>query len=64
MQILLIGSKGQLGSEINELLRNSMHKYIALDSSQLNITNYEKVFNVLEELKPEIIINASPLSPW
>ena len=59
MQILLIGSKGQLGSEINELLRNSMHKYIALDSSQLNITNYEKVFNVLEELKPEIIINAS-----
>ena len=36
-----------------------MHEYIAFNSKDLDITNFEKVKHSLQKLKPRIIINAS-----
>ena len=59
MKILLIGARGQLGSEIYALLKKTLHEYIAFNSKDLDITNFEKVKHSLQKLKPRIIINAS-----
>ena len=39
MQILLIGSNGQLGHDFQELFKNLNIEYIAADYEELNIAN-------------------------
>ncbi len=59
MKIVLLGSKGQLGETLtrSELVKSG--NLIALDSKQLNICDALKVRAALDELQPEIIINAA-----
>tara|TARA_B100000963_G_scaffold293802_1_gene264297 strand:- start:1279 stop:2172 length:894 start_codon:yes stop_codon:yes gene_type:complete len=58
MRILLIGSKGQLGSELNNSLRN-YGEIIDSDRSKLDLENFEKIPPYIEQINPAIIINAS-----
>ena len=58
MRILVIGSKGQLGSELNISLRN-YGEIIDSDRSKLDLENHEEIRIHIEQIKPTIIINTS-----
>lgn len=71
MKILITGSKGQLGNElqniiktgkaeigdISEELKNS--EVIALDVEDLDITKLEQVKEVLNSIRPDVVINCA-----
>jgi len=71
MKILITGCKGQLGnelqniikrgkseiSEISENIRNS--EVIALDVDVLDITKLDQVKKILNDLKPDVVINCA-----
>lgn len=71
MKILITGSKGQLGNElqniiktgeaeigvISEELKNS--EVVALDVEDLDITKLEQVKEVLNSIKPDVVINCA-----
>ncbi len=57
MKILITGSSGQLGSEFVELFKNEDLK--ALPHSELDITDFERVKNFVEDFRPDILINTS-----
>ena len=71
MKILITGSNGQLGNElqkivatgtaeigsVSEEIKNS--EVFAMDVDTLDITNLEQVKWVLNEIKPNVIINCA-----
>lgn len=56
-KFLLIGKSGLLGSSFATALNNK--KLVALDRSQLDITDWENVERVINEVKPDVIINCA-----
>ncbi len=58
MKILLIGSRGQLGSELKLSLKN-LGEIIESDRTKLNLENLDKIYPFVEKINPSIIINAS-----
>ena len=58
MKILLLGSKGQLGSKLNDTLQK-LGEVIACDRKKLNLENLDQISPFIEKIKPAIIINAS-----
>ncbi|MDF8366777.1 dTDP-4-dehydrorhamnose reductase [Weissella paramesenteroides] len=59
MKYLVVGAKGQLGQEIVKLLEELGEKYVAFDSKQLDITNRERVFQVLGDERPDVVLDAA-----
>ena len=59
MKILLIGGSGQLGSELLSLDISNEYKFLSPNSSELNITNKNKIKIYIEEKNPDIILNLS-----
>ena len=71
MKILITGSKGQLGSELQKIIESgeaeigkvskniSDSEVFPLDIEGLDITNLEDVRKVLKEIKPDVIINCA-----
>lgn len=59
MKYLVAGAKGQLGQEIVRLLEELGKEYIAFDSKQLDITNRERVFQVLGDEMPDVVLDAA-----
>jgi len=57
-KIAIIGANGQLASDIIEVFNNS-YQIIPLTHKDIDITNLDKTKNVLEEIKPNIIINTA-----
>ena len=71
MKILITGSNGQLGNElqkivatgtaeigsVSEEIKNS--EVFAMDVDTLDITNLEQVKRVLNEIKPTVVINCA-----
>ena len=53
MKIVVIGI-GQLGTDMVEVLKG-----IGLAHSKIDVTNYEKSYEALKELKPDVIINTA-----
>lgn len=74
MNILITGSKGQLGQEIINILNSGVSdiapidiKYknsniTALDVDVLDITNYASVEKAIMEVKPDLIINCAAMT--
>lgn len=71
MKILITGSKGQLGNELQDIIKSGKaeigqvseeikkSEVIALDVDELDITNLEQVTAKLIELKPDVVINCA-----
>ena len=57
MKILLTGANGQLGYEI--IRQNSSFDLIALNRSELDITDLNQVESRFAEIHPELVINAA-----
>jgi dTDP-4-dehydrorhamnose reductase len=57
MKVLITGADGQLGSELAEhLLEHELFKY---NKDNLDITNREKVFDIITKDLPDVIINCA-----
>ena len=60
MRYLVTGVKGQLGYDIvKELQRRNETDILALDVSEMDITNREQVFDVVGEYKPDVIFHCA-----
>lgn len=57
IKILIIGAKGMLGQDLAKVFEKE--KPVLFDKDDLDITNREQVFNKLNEIKPDIIINSA-----
>ena len=55
MKILLFGGSGLLGKELKKLNKN----LICPTHQECNIDNQQLVFNYINDLKPDVIINAA-----
>lgn len=58
MRVLITGGKGQLGSDLTEILQLSNHDVIPLSSRELDVTNNESVFKQILHLRPDVIVHA------
>ncbi|MBW1944229.1 MAG: dTDP-4-dehydrorhamnose reductase [Deltaproteobacteria bacterium] len=61
MKILILGSKGMLGSECMEVLSKE-HEIIAPDKKELDIISWDKVIETLQEVSPNIILNCAGMT--
>lgn len=59
MTILITGAKGQLGQELCELLRQQSIDYVAYDSEEMDITNVEQTFNMINEINPSVVYHCA-----
>ena len=59
MNILVTGSKGQLGSEIKELSSNYPYNFFFTDVNTLDITKKENIYHYLKENDIDVIINCA-----
>ena len=60
MRTLLTGAGGQVGREVEELLRSGrQHEVLALSHSELDISDRERTLQVCGEWRPEVVINAA-----
>ena len=58
MRILLTGKNGQVGWELNRSL-STIGTVIALGRNQIDLSKPETLGSVIQEIKPDIIINAA-----
>jgi len=59
MKLLIIGSKGQLGSELVIECKRNDFSFLDLDLPEFNITDPAQVEKTVADFKPSIVINAS-----
>ncbi len=59
MKVLLTGSKGQLGREVEIVGINAGLEIISMDLPEIDITDFEKLDRIFSELKPSIVVNAA-----
>ena len=59
LNVLVTGSKGQLGLEIKKLSKNYSYNFFFTDKEELNISQKEAVFTFIEENSIKIIINCA-----
>jgi len=59
MKYLITGAHGQLGQELQKLLRERELDFVAFDSTQLDITSREAVLATFEAIKPDIVLHAA-----
>jgi dTDP-4-dehydrorhamnose reductase len=58
-RILIVGSKGQLGTDMVKMAKADGLDCTGLDYPDIDITNKMTVVNVINSLKPEIVINCA-----
>jgi dTDP-4-dehydrorhamnose reductase len=58
-KILVIGAKGQLGSELQELSKNYPFQFFFYDVAEMDITNKDLVSQGITRLKPDYLINCA-----
>ncbi|MBU1178589.1 dTDP-4-dehydrorhamnose reductase [Patescibacteria group bacterium] len=59
IKILIIGSKGMLGTELVEVFSTSDYKVYKADLPEIDITDSASIQGKLGEIKPDIVINAA-----
>ncbi len=57
--ILVTGANGQLGNEIGRVAELSNDKYIFTDVAELDITDYDAIFNVVSSERVDTIVNCA-----
>ena len=63
MQIVIVGSNGQVGSDLVRVLRESRLHFVALSRSDLDITEKSTLVDKLGKHNPDVIINCSVYHP-
>jgi dTDP-4-dehydrorhamnose reductase len=58
-KVLITGAGGQLGKEFVKVLSSKGVDFVALERKDLDITNFERVYKTLKEIKPSVVINCS-----
>lgn len=59
MKLLITGKNGQLGSELQDLsLQFPQHEMMFVDREEMDLSNTDQIIEVLDRLKPEIIVSA------
>jgi dTDP-4-dehydrorhamnose reductase len=58
MKILLLGNTGQAGWELNRTLL-TLGELIALDYPQIDMADPDSIRSLVQEVKPQIIVNAT-----
>ncbi|MBC7475692.1 MAG: dTDP-4-dehydrorhamnose reductase [Candidatus Sericytochromatia bacterium] len=56
---LIIGKNGQLGTEFVRQLTKNNFDFVAFDHHQLDVSDTYKIVELIEQIKPEIVINTS-----
>ena len=56
MKILLTGRSGQVGYELQRTLQG-LGQVVALDRSQMDLSNLDEVRAVIRKVKPQLIVN-------
>ena len=59
MKILITGANGQLAREFIKAFNQINTEYVALTRNELDISNFNKVFEVIKAIKPNVIINCA-----
>ncbi|MBF8982114.1 dTDP-4-dehydrorhamnose reductase [Lutibacter sp. B2] len=59
MKILITGANGQLSTELKNQLNDSNIDYLALNKSELDITDFNKVNRIILKEHPQIFINCA-----
>ncbi len=60
MKVLITGAGGMLGSDLLEILKNSgAHEVLSFRREELSIADRERVLSIIEESRPDVIINAA-----
>ena len=59
MKVLLTGACGQLGAAFQSIFLKKNVDYVALDKTDMDISNVDKVYSILSAIKPHIIINTA-----
>ncbi|MCT7949176.1 dTDP-4-dehydrorhamnose reductase [Ancylothrix sp. C2] len=58
MKILITGTNGQLGQELHHHLSEKTYNITGLSRDKLDLANPDNIRQVLQEIKPDVIINA------
>lgn len=58
-KFLVLGSEGQLGHELINLLRSTKQNYVALNRQQLDLTNLKNIKQVIKDNNPSLVINCA-----
>ena len=59
MKYLIIGSKGQLGSEFERKLTELEKDFVAVDIDAIDISEYHHVIDLFSSVKPGLVINCA-----
>lgn len=59
MKYLIIGNKGQLGSQFQEMLESSGSAVFGFDLDSLDVTHFDEVKKYIKDNQPNIVINCS-----
>lgn len=59
MKVILIGKTGQLGRELDNLLRKKGFKTFSFSHKELDILDQDKIRGVIKKIKPKYVVNAS-----
>jgi dTDP-4-dehydrorhamnose reductase len=59
MKIVITGAAGQLGKELTQLFEARNYDVFPFDKKQLDITNQASIKQILEDIKPDFLINTA-----
>ena len=59
MKVLILGSKGNLGSQLLHVFGDDNHEVIGWDKEDIDITDRDLIIKKIEEVKPSVVINTA-----
>ncbi|MDR5658095.1 dTDP-4-dehydrorhamnose reductase [Serpentinicella sp. ANB-PHB4] len=60
MKICILGGMGQLGYELKKIYQD--HEVFNYRKNELDITDQDKLYNILKELQPNVVVNAAAIT--
>jgi len=58
-RIVILGARGQIGSEITRLVREGQHRWWAFNGTVFDYNNPDRIRRIMDEIQPEVIINCA-----
>jgi dTDP-4-dehydrorhamnose reductase len=59
MKVVVTGAKGQLGTDLDNLLVNRGYEVYGYGREELDITNFDQVKQVISDVNPDVVIHAA-----